>query len=356
MPVPETPSRRILSVHYLRAVAAIMVVLYHIFSYHLVAVDNGQGLRWLQEGVALFFAISGYVMVSSTQAKELSPASFLWRRIKRIVPLYWLATFCVISGSRLPEWRHILASLFFVPAADPQTGVIDPPILDVGWTLNFEMAFYLLFAFSMLLPRRTAFWTLACTLVLLSFSSLLFDARPSFLAYYGQSFLLDFVAGMLIAHYRVRMPACCFPIGFILLALLPQWTEMRLLSATIPSALILASALSLDRRLPEWRLFTLLGEASYAIYLSHLFVVVGFLSVIGVDNGRALTLAAALFGAVMTGILVHLYLELPLKALVENSEAGLRRMIAKRSPQRETHRDTAIFSGESAPLPSRPRS
>lgn len=153
---------------------------------------------------------------------------------------------------------------------------------------------------------------------------------------------------MLIAHYRVHIPAWCFPIGFILLALLPHWTEMRLLSATIPAALILASARSLDRRLPEWRLFTLLGEASYAIYLAHLFVVVGFLSVIGTDNGRALTLAAAIFGSVLTGILVHLYLELPLKALVENSEAGLRRIIATRSPKGK-RTGAPPFSAEKVP-------
>lgn len=328
MPASATSSTRILSVHYLRAVAALMVVLYHVYSYHLSIADHGRSVLWLKEGVAIFFAISGFVMVSSTGRTEIGPAQFLWKRAKRIVPLYWLTTLCVVVGN-LPEWRHIIASLFFIPLTNPQTGMIDPPLVDVGWTLNFEMAFYLLFAISMLLPRRVSFWTLTGGLVALSASGLVFDYRPSFIAYYGQSFLLDFVAGLLIAHFRIRLSAYFLPIGFLLLALMPQVTEIRLLSATLPAASILASALSLDRKLPRWGWLTLLGDSSYAIYLSHLFVVIGFLSLWGVDHGGTLVAMTTLLISALVGILMHRQVELPLKALIESAESRLRPIIAK---------------------------
>ena len=327
MEMSDKLSRRILAIHYLRAIAATMVVLYHIFSYHLVRVEDAPNAQWLKEGVAIFFAISGYVMVSSTAASSPGAGHFLWRRFKRVAPLYWVATFCIFAGAPEPLWRRVLASVAFLPAINPTSGAIDAPILNVGWTLNFEMAFYLLFACSMMLPRRIAFWTLTGGLTLISLSSWLIVSRPIFLAYYGQPFLLDFVAGMLIAHCRVYLPTWCFPMGFVLLWMVGRLTDIHLLSATIPAAVILASALSMERWLPEQRFFVLLGDASYAIYLTHVFVILSILPVAGADNGGAFTLAAALAGSTAVGILVHLYLELPLTNLITWGEARLRRNV-----------------------------
>ena len=70
------------SVQYLRAMAALLVVGYHINSYQV----------YLMSGVDIFFVISGFIMWQSTRGGT-SPRQFLTNRLIRIVPLYWLVTF-----------------------------------------------------------------------------------------------------------------------------------------------------------------------------------------------------------------------------------------------------------------------
>ncbi|KKW92819.1 acyltransferase family protein [Sphingobium chungbukense] len=299
-------SRRIRSVHYLRAIAALMVVIYHAFSYHLMAVDHPAVANWLKQGVGLFFGISGYVMVVSTSPLPPSPAHFLWRRVERIGPLYWTATLCVAIGAGEGNGWKLFSSLLFLPSM----GVAGGPVLPVGWTLNFEMAFYILFAIFLPLPRRIAVPLLASILILASCSGFLLHP-PALLAYYGQPLLLDFVAGMVIAHFHVRLPGWLLPLGFLLLGVLPLLTDMRPLTVTLPVAVILASARSLDGRLKDWFLPTLLGEASYAIYLSHLFVILPVLAVMG--QHHPIGFVVAILGSVLAGIAVHRFVEIPLR-------------------------------------------
>lgn len=301
-----------------------MVVIYHIFSYRLVPVRDGSEVKWLKEGVALFFAISGYVMVSSTGRRPVTPASFLWKRIKRIAPLYWVTTLCVAAAAAQPAWRTVVGSLFFLPILNPESGAITPPLLDVGWTLNFEMAFYLLFALSLLTPRPVAIRAIVVSLVMLWLTEVLLSARPPLIAYYGQSFLLDFAAGCLIAFLGIRSPAWMLPLGFFLLAMAPNLVGDRVLSATIPAALCLSSSLSLERSLKKMQPIVLMADASYALYLTHIFVIVGFLGIVAAGKGDTLTLVAALAACLVAGILVHRHIELPLKRLVDVTEGRLR--------------------------------
>jgi len=302
-------SRRIRSIHYLRIIAAVMVVTYHSFSYHFMTVGDPATVLWLREGVGLFFGISGYVMVVSTSASPPDPASFLWQRIKRIAPLYWIATTFIVLGTGDDDGWNILSSMLFLPSI----GQRGRPVLPAGWSLNFEMAFYVLFALFLPLPRRIAIPTLASVLILASFLSQFLYA-PSLAAHYGQPILLDFVAGMLIAHFDFRLSGWLTPVGFLLLALAPQWTDIRPLTVTMPVALILASARSLDQGLKDWRLPTLLGDASYAIYLSHLFVLLPALLFVGQDTmGGGLM---AILGSIVVGVIAHKYVEIPLNALL----------------------------------------
>lgn len=84
---PAPTADRLLSIHYLRAIAAIMVIVYHVFSHRLVPVPNAGAVVWLKQGVGIFFVISGYVMVSSTARGDVSAGQFLWRRLRRIAPI-----------------------------------------------------------------------------------------------------------------------------------------------------------------------------------------------------------------------------------------------------------------------------
>ncbi|AMK23707.1 MULTISPECIES: acyltransferase family protein [unclassified Sphingobium] len=306
-------SHRIRSIHYLRMIAAVMVVTYHVFSYHLMSADDPAMTRWLREGVGLFFGISGYVMVISTSASPPDPASFFWRRVRRIAPLYWIATACVVIGTGEENGWKILSSMLFLPSM----GIADGPVLPVGWTLNFEMAFYALFALFLPVPRRIAIPALASILILASCISQ-FPDPPPLAAYYGQPILLDFVVGMLIAHFDFRLPGWLTPLGFLLLALAPQWTDIRPLTVTAPVALILASARSLDHKLKDWPLPTLLGEASYAIYLSHLFILLPALLFFGQDHAGGAVIA--ILASIVAGVIAHKYIEIPLTELLRQME------------------------------------
>jgi exopolysaccharide production protein ExoZ len=309
----EVSPGRLLSIHYLRAVAAIMVIMFHVFSHRLVNVDNPASVMWLKDGIAIFFVISGFVMVASTAHAPKNPGTFLLRRLLRIVPLYWFITFWYALATRHGDWSHLLHSFVFIPDLDA-AGAVRFPVVDVGWTLDFEMAFYLLFALSMLLPRRIAIWTLCLALATFATIGPVIQADP-LVGNYLQPFWWEFIAGMLIAHLGLRTPAWCLPLGFALLAAGPLLTDTRLLATSFPAALIVTSARSLDGILRPWPLPVLLGDASYAIYLTHLFVVFPLFHVFG-SSGDLAIMIAVLFGSVALGIFVHLAVERPLADLL----------------------------------------
>jgi exopolysaccharide production protein ExoZ len=104
-------------------------------------------------GVDIFFVISGFIMVYTTQSHHVGPFSFFVNRVVRIVPIYWLLTLAVFTlaviaphllGATRAAPSELLKSLLFIPFAKSNGAV--QPILFLGWTLNYEMFFYMLFA------------------------------------------------------------------------------------------------------------------------------------------------------------------------------------------------------------------
>src|SRR6476620_7246021 len=82
--------RTIVSVQYIRAIAAILVVIHHFVSPSYF--DAGLGLPGTlgEAGVDLFFVVSGFIMWTTARARETEPLDFIRHRLIRIVPLYWL--------------------------------------------------------------------------------------------------------------------------------------------------------------------------------------------------------------------------------------------------------------------------
>src|SRR3954466_5179264 len=110
-------------------------------------------------GVDLFFVISGFIIFYATHGTSLTPAEFLRRRVERIAPLYFVVIFAVTmlaitlpATFDTPNWytlRHILKSLAFVAFTDGEM-----PVVYVGWSLEYEMYFYLAVALLMALTRE----------------------------------------------------------------------------------------------------------------------------------------------------------------------------------------------------------
>jgi exopolysaccharide production protein ExoZ len=122
---------------------------------------------WLgQVGVDIFFVISGFIMYFVHRGDFARPGMvkrFFLRRLVRVVPTYWLLTTLTVVGlvllpglfnSRTTDWGWITASYLFVPWQSP-AGDISPPV-GPGWTLNYEMYFYVIFGSLLLMPRRVA--------------------------------------------------------------------------------------------------------------------------------------------------------------------------------------------------------
>ena len=126
------------SIQALRGLAALFVVFQHI-----------RFLNFGAFGVDIFFCISGFMIMFTT---EKSTKYFFRKRLIRILPLYYLMTLVtylslLLFPSMFQQTRHNLShlvkSLLFVPF-DIGGGIIQP-LVRIGWTINCEMLFYLLF-------------------------------------------------------------------------------------------------------------------------------------------------------------------------------------------------------------------
>jgi exopolysaccharide production protein ExoZ len=273
----------IYSVQYLRALAATSVVIFHI------GFIFGWDWEALAAGVDLFFLISGFIMWSVTSGKDTKPGEFLAHRLIKIAPLYWFFTVVFVVGATLSPGPfsnhtstplHIVMSLLFIPYYG-QNGHMEPA-LGVGWTLNYEMFFYLIFSLSLLLRGRYRLPCVLATLASLVLASALpFENAPFRLA--TSPMLLEFAAGILIAAwYRSgntlakNVDLLFIAIGLIGVGLSffvqpPKADFARALMWGFPAALIILGLLSYERnhnmRRIEW--LKTLGDASFAIYLSH---------------------------------------------------------------------------------------
>lgn len=279
----------------LRFVAAALVLYAHHTYYYWERIDKSIRSSGLgPQGVALFFFISGLVMVMSTRNSEsgwLGAKLFLLKRIVRVVPMYWVATSAKIAiAIMLPHlvmsngfepWRA-LGSYLFVPMLNDEGYM--RPILGVGWTLIHEMYFYALFALSILVCRKHA-WLIACVAMLIMLvgggywaSSL--GSHNAWTILLSNPINLYFVFGTLAGaalsapdgswHWRAAL-------GVLLSLLTLQgvfYSDLLWPFLSHPLALGLGAALLFvyKVRLPSaFRFLSSLGDSSYALYLFHTF-------------------------------------------------------------------------------------
>jgi exopolysaccharide production protein ExoZ len=300
---------KLLTIQYLRAVAALAVVVYH------ATARAGWPIVVGAAGVDVFFVISGFIMWTVTE-RPTTPGGFLSHRLIRIVPLYWLATFVAALTSH-PDLIRLTAALLFIPWRAPDGHVW--PVLVQGWTLQYEMFFYLLFAAGLALPRRGQLMALSIALIGLSLASLVLHGDNPLARTYTDPILLEFLAGVwLSALWRSgRLPIAAGPLllalgvaGFAAagIARLDPQGWIRLVVWGLPAWLMVAGALALEKQAPKSRTGLALGDGSYSIYLFHT-LVVG--AVWRLPLGAALVPAAILASAV-SGVLLFRFLEAPL--------------------------------------------
>ena len=334
-----------LSIQHLRAAAALMVVAHH--ALEQVGL-GGPRTAFLQGGVDVFFAISGFIIWRTTATRPTSVGAFLRRRLMRIVPLYWLLTSVVLAvllaAPRLLQTTrfdpaHVAASYLFVAWPNPAPGVGMRPLMVPGWTLNYELFFYGLFALALLAPRRQRAAAILVALAALTLLGLTFAGAASpGLRFYTSPLLLEFALGVLAAiaveRRRVPPPAACAALAacsvFVLAA--SGWAGgdlSRFIRLGLPAgALVFALAgLEARRGAPRWPAALMLGDASYAIYLAHPLVMSALaqawrrLAPEGAPP-ELFVLVGVVCGA-LAGLAVHLWVERPIAARLQPARRRL---------------------------------
>jgi exopolysaccharide production protein ExoZ len=288
----------------LRGVAASLVVLHHyalaLNAYNPVnswIIDSGLGQLGAC-GVDIFFAISGFIMVYTTQGKlgVEDAVVFAKRRVLRIYPLYWVWSIVLLAlwagGLTLKSHHYspafLLKSFLLIPGFN---GYNYHPFLDQGWTLSFEVLFYVVFACALLLRlKKSRLLFLAGAFAMLSYLSRLLPANSGVRYLLSDPIIIEFVFGVLAAEVFLRLPAIraarwmrvlpftLTTIGCVALL----WTvklevtdRLRFLLYGLPALLIVFGA-AMRGPAPRARWLVFLGDASYSIYLTHIFFLMGY--------------------------------------------------------------------------------
>jgi len=328
------------NVQILRAAAAYLVVLYH--ARLLTPVGEAVSFDFGNAGVDIFFLISGFIIAHVSRSDDVGrPGAFLLKRVIRVVPLYWVLTLMLFvvaqrapalagAGGR-PDLAMLAKSLFFVPYLDGSGAM--HPVLFMGWTLDYEMFFYLVFGAALLiraeLPRLLA---VSATLGSLAMIGLVTHPQGVVAQTYTDMLMLEFVVGLwlnrayrsLPAHLPRHVPplllAAALGAVVILAAGDVLWPQLpREVKWGLPAIVLVASTLALERggATIGWRWLMLVGEASYTIYLTHPFLI----KLVSVAYQRLHIVAmplhvAALIGLYLlvglVGIATHLIVEKPL--------------------------------------------
>ena len=341
---------RLESIQALRGVAVLAVVISH--AMHEIAALAAGHLRNFDEkwfpgdfGVDLFFVISGFVMVYVSRDAFGRPGAaidYLRRRIVRIVPLYWvMTTLMIVVVVLLPDSvdtatadpRQWLASYFFIPFQRASDGLIRP-VLGLGWSLQYEMLFYGLFALGLFLPRRQAIPVVALMLFAAWFVGAHSPGSGVAAKFLGHPIIFEFAAGMGLGWLFVagaRMPSVlCLAsavAGAVLLFAAPPFdgtVDMsRHIHYGIPATLIVAAAVFFPgvEQFRSGRLALEAGETSYATYLSHPFVLGGLslvtsrLGIVAAMDPQSFLyayLVVACIACLAAGYVTHYLIDVPL--------------------------------------------
>ena len=285
----KTRGKKITNVQALRAFAAINVVILHVI-FNAEIYDNAvvffRFLKgWGGSGVDLFFVISGFVMVYIQWLKNKPPSAFFKDRLTRIVPNYWLFSLLIgalmmlapkLFNKKVFSIGWLLCSLLF----SSQLMGYAEPIIFVGWTIEYEMFFYLFFAISLFF--NSIFKSFLTSTVLILISIFVFKMDP---------IMLEFTFGMIIGQLYITKNTSAQAaqkslilggIFFLLSILMKDSGVSRVVIYGLPSALIVFGCVNMAQM--KDNIFTKIGDASYSIYLVQVFTIPAFYKFVQISN------------------------------------------------------------------------
>ena len=291
-------------IQFFRAVAALLVCFFHMKG----ILKQGEWGKFLfgngSVGVPMFFMISGFIMYHTTrmvQPNWKNVKAFLLKRLIRILPLYYLMTllYLLLLGNAhyyfIENPSFLLPTFFFFPTyvnlIGPSYGM---PPLAVGWSLNYEIYFYLLVGISMLFVKNRWFmlcgWLVGTTIlipllsngyVMMSLSEC-YGYTAVYLNLMTNPVLLFFMAGIVIgalytssvvppslfwADASAQLAVVVFILSYFhLIQLVPGWYNHLLTCGFLLVALLQRNKIK-PYSIPKSLL--IIGNCSFSLYLVH---------------------------------------------------------------------------------------
>jgi exopolysaccharide production protein ExoZ len=291
----STPHKKLNLLQVYRGIAAVLVVMFHLTDMSAERLNQVTFFNLFQagwSGVDYFFVLSGFIMVyvhRSAIGKKDQLKSFLVKRAVRIYPIYWIITltvlcfFLVIPGfanNTDLSLGRLIVSLLLIPQNDK-------PILDVGWTLIYELYFYFLFSIAIWLkPKHSVpilstwlFFTILHFCKIVNFRESFFLLKLVF-GNMNLEFVLGCLAGYIVIKYNKKLGKYRWilfgiaNLGYVILGMLVAWRNIdfdRITTFAVLSAMLIIAATSIDLKdspkIPYVLIF--LGDASYSIFLTH---------------------------------------------------------------------------------------
>ncbi len=350
------------AIQVLRAVAAILVLQTHtlmIYNDRPELPRPWQGTagalkEFGSSGVDMFFVISGFIMALAVASRRPGEASsFLAKRFIRVAPIYWLTTLIFVPAmllvGRTFEGHSFLDSLTIFPTRAALPYVV--PVLWVGWTLAFELAFYLIIALSMRISGKhdNGVQNSLMLVCILAFIGHLWSPENNLLSVFFNTIWLDFAFGIMVYLVWENLPnqrrfwngvglavfgvislgysgAAGFPFGE-----LPQFVldhdvgAIRALWWGLPSAFLMLGLLYMVHEANPatlrdsfiWRQLLRIGDASYSLYLLHLGVAFAFLQLMPTNQIDADLMMCFIIGLnIVLALAAFRWLEQPLLDLL----------------------------------------
>ncbi|NWJ50445.1 MAG: acyltransferase [Bacteroidetes bacterium] len=322
-------NRRIDIIQLLRGIAALLVCFFH-----MKALLNTSAMRYGTMlfgsgsiGVQIFFIISGFIMVYTTRKSDGTPhyvKNFLIKRLIRVVPLYyimvlfWLVVYERSLSFFVEEPLTILKTFCFIPLFNSPLGpAYGMPPLKVGWSLNYEVLFYIIFGLSLFLKRYRWTMLLVVFTTLVVFIPLIFKGYVNFIPSVNYDFklsyfllltnpiLIFFIVGVLLGLIYnssfiikskvlqivlVLISLVYFFLLYFRVSLFLNGFFISMFSSTFLVFSLLLFNKGIGIRVPSFLVY--LGDMSYSLYLVHPIVIIGlpsllvFLKMGGVFNGK----------------------------------------------------------------------
>ncbi|ELY4001910.1 acyltransferase [Cronobacter dublinensis] len=332
---------KVVSVHYMRGIACIFVVLMHYGSF----INNTFFFGIF--GVDLFFIISGFIITLTTIEND-SATGFMGKRFWRIYPCFFIVWAISVPALYYNEpIAQIIKSLFLIHKeynwhSAPGYGwnLIGPP-----WTLTYEFLFYAIMWLAMLISHKHRVVIASLFIVVSVFSlQLIFNNKLSFDSYVSAkitsdnflqipvkllstTILFEFIFGMLVAYFYKKLSKLRVNTSIVLSAVFISLSIY--LFITKPnvgfgfkgffwhSSLLFTGILLLESILIKKMnsIFLFLGDISFTLYLVHfplMKILLTYIPTLAEKEHKIFAFICIIIASFLASWLLHKYVELPI--------------------------------------------